>query len=691
MARKKTPKQTELPLAVTPAGKLPLEGTYRDYFLQYASYVITDRAIPDLADGCKPVQRRLLQALWDMEDGRYHKVANVIGHTMMYHPHGDASIGAALVGMGQWDLLIDAQGNWGDPRTGDAAAAPRYIEARLARFAQETLFAPHLTEFKKSYDGRRKEPVALPARFPLLLLLGAEGIAVGLSTKMLPHNFVEICEAVKSYLRQEPFELFPDFPTGGLADVSAYGDGRPGSRVKVRARLEKGDGKTIIIREIPYGATTASLIDSILAASDKGKIKLARVEDNTAAEVEIHVVFQRGVEMDKAIDALYAFTECEVTHSPNGMVIVDGKPETMGAMEMVAYAADRTKALLKRDLEHQLAELEQRWHHKSLVQIFVENRIYLRIEKSQTWESVLSEIDQGLAPFKKQLRRPVVEADLVMLTEVKMRRISAWDAERAREELTAIDAEIRKVKKQLKNMVQYTIDWCDHLLQAYGKGRTRKTELASFDAIKAVEVVERTEKLYVDREGGFIGVDLKNAEELGPCSLLDDALVIREDGGMQVVRIGQKVYVGEKIVHAQLFAPEDRDAVFNLIYEDALTGKAWVKRFPIGGVTREKVYELCRNAKKPRVLFCEPGAEKTVFIKLRKKPRIRTDRWFDFGSQLVKGRDAGGNSLSKHRISSVRAVSREQYEKHAVANGADDAATNDLGAVEGAPNGKSTD
>jgi topoisomerase-4 subunit A len=644
-----------------PAGKLPLEDTYRDYFLQYASYVITDRAIPDLADGFKPVQRRLMHAMGEMDDGRYHKVANIIGHTMQYHPHGDASIGAALVGMGQRGLLVDPQGNWGDLTTGDEAAAPRYIEARLTKFAKEVLFAAHLTEFKKSYDGRKKEPVLLPARFPILLLTGAEGIAVGLSTKLLPHNFIEVVDALKAYLRQEPFELYPDFPTGGLADISGYNDGRPGGKVKVRARLEKGDGKTIVIREIPYGTTTAALIDSILTAGDKGKIKLAHIEDNTAAQVEIRVTFQRGVEMDKAIDALYAFTECEVAHSPNGMVLVDGRPETMGVMEMVADGADRTKRLLKRDLEYQLEQLELKWHHKSLVQIFVENRIYLRIEKSKTWESVLAEIAKGLEPFKKQLRRPVTEDDLVMLTEVRMRRISAWDAERAREELVAIDGEIKQVKKHLRNMVAYTVRWLDHLVESYGAGQERKTEISTFDAIKAIEVVERTEKLYVDRDNGFIGTELKEAESVGPCSTLDDAIVFLENGGMQVVKIGTKVFVGEKIVHVQVFAPEDRDTIFNLIYEDVLSGKAWVKRITVGGIVRDKVYELCRNAKKPKLLFCEPGPEKYVYIKLRKKPRIRTDRYFNFNELLVKGRDSGGNTLSKHKIASVKAISAEQY------------------------------
>lgn len=654
--------QPELPLAAArPEQKLALEDTYRDYFLQYASYVITDRAIPDIADGFKPVQRRLMHALNRMDDGRYHKVANIIGHTMQFHPHGDASIGAALVGMGQRGLLIDTQGNWGDPITGDAAAAPRYIEARLTKFAKEVLFAAHLTEFKKSYDGRNKEPIALPARFPILLATGTEGIAVGLSTRVLPHNFIEILEALKSYLRKEPFELFPDFPTGGFVDVKQYQDGRPGSKIKVRARLEKGQGKTIIVKETAFGSTTSSLIDSILAASDKGKIKVAKVEDNTAAEVDIHITFQRGVDLDNAIDGLYAFTDCEVTHSPNGMVIIDNHPESVGAMEMIAHAADRTKALLKGDLEYQLANLETKWHYKSLVQIFVENRIYLRIEKAKTWEEVLSQIDTGLDPFKTTLRRPVVQDDLVMLTEVKMRRISAWDSERAREDLLAIDKEIKRVKRDLKNLTDFTIKWFDYLQDTYGAGLERKTEITCFDTIKAVEVVARTEKLFVDREGGFVGTGLKNAEDLGNCSSLDDVLVILRDGNMQVVRAGEKVYVGEQIMHVQVFRAEHRDTVFNVVYEDVLSGKAWAKRFNIGGITREKLYDLCGNAKKPKVLFCGTGEELFLYVKLRKKPRIRTDRYFNLTDLLVKGRGAGGNLLVKHKVSSVRPISAQVF------------------------------
>jgi topoisomerase IV subunit A len=660
--RKKKQAQPELPLQKVAAANLSLEETYRDYFLQYASYVITDRAIPDAYDGVKPVQRRLLHAMWKMDDSRYHKVANIIGQTMMYHPHGDASIGAALVGMGQRDLLIDTQGNWGDPITGDSAAAPRYIEARLTKFAKEVMFAPHLTEYKKTYDGRNKEPILLPARFPVLLLTGAEGIAVGLSTRLLPHNFNEVCDALKSYLQKEPFELYPDFPTGGSMDVSGYLDGRPGSKIKVRACMEQGEGKTIVITEIPYGTTTTSLIDSILGASEKGKIKLAKVEDNTAAVVDIHVTFQRGVDMENAIDQLYAFTDCEYSQNPNGMVIVNGRPESMGVIELIALAADQTKELLRRDLQYRLDQLELRWHHKSLVQIFIENRIYLRIEKAKTWDAVLSEIDAGLTPFKANLRREVVPDDLVMLTEVKMRRISAWDAERAREELLNIDKEIKTVKKHLRNLTGYTLDWFDHLQKTYGAERERRTVIADFESIKAVEVVARTEKLFVDREAGFIGTGLKNAEELGPCSSLDDVLAIMQDGTLQVVKVGEKVFVGEKIMHVQVFSFEDRETVFNLIYEDILSGKAWLKRFTVGGITREKPNGIARNAKKPKVLFCAPGQEIFVYVKLRKKPRIRTNHFYDLSEHLVKNRGAGGNLISKHKISSVRQISAQVFE-----------------------------
>ncbi|MBZ0273449.1 DNA gyrase/topoisomerase IV subunit A [bacterium] len=661
MARKKKSDPPPPPPPTLVPDAVEVGETYRDYFLQYASYVITDRAIPDVADGLKPVQRRILHSLWENEDGRYNKVANIVGHAMKYHPHGDASIFAALVGLGQKELLIDTQGNWGDPVTGDAPAAARYIEARLTKFALEVGFHPDLTTYKLSYDGRNKEPVALPVRFPLLLALGTEGIAVGLTTRILPHNFVELLEAQKKYFRKEPFEIFPDFPTGGLADVSGYNDGAPGSRVKVRARLEDRGGKAIAIREIAYGTTTEGVIESIVNAGDKGKIKLARIDDNTAGEVDILVYFQRGVDMDKAMDALYAFTDCEVTLSPNGMVIRDGRPVSMTTSELLIHNADQTRELLRRDLELQRDALETKWHHKSLVQFFVENRIYLRIEKSKTWEAVLSEIDEGLKPHRQKLRREVTHDDLVMLTEVRIRRISAWDAERAREELDAIDRELAEINKHLRNLTKYVVAWLDHLIEKYGKGRERKTELTQFEAVRAVEVAARTEKLYVDREHGFVGTDPKIGEEIGPCSRLDNVLTINRDGSLKVTKVEARSFVGEKILWAQVFDAADRDRVFNIVYDDGRTEKGYVKRFAIGGVTRDKDYPLIPKSKGGRVYYLSDGDEKFALVKLRKKPRIRTEIPVRFDDFLVKGRVAGGVTISKHKISSVQEISRNKY------------------------------
>lgn len=640
-----------------------VEETFREYFLQYASYVITDRAIPELDDGLKPVQRRILYSLWENEDGRYNKVANLVGHCMKYHPHGDASIYSALVGLGQKQLLIDTQGNWGDPVTNDPPAAARYIEARLTPFANEVLFAPHLTTYKLSYDGRNKEPVSLPVRFPLLLALGAEGIAVGLTTRILPHNFIELLEAQKAWLRGEPFQLYPDFPTGGLVDVKDYQDGRPGSRVKVRAVLERGPGKCIIIRQIPYGVTTESLIDSIVKAGEKGKIKLAGVQDNSAAEVEIAVHFQRGVDMDRAEDALYAFTECEVTLSSNCMVIRDGRPVSMSVSEILAANTERTRELLRRDLELELEKLERDWHLKSLVKIFIQHRIYLRIEKCQSWVDVLYEIDKGLEPYVSELRRPVTEEDLVYLTEVKMRRISAWDARRAETELAEIDAAIERVRKDLASITDYTIRYLDRLIEVYGAGHERKTRIANFDSIAAVTVVERLSRLYMEPESGFIGTELKGGVEIGACSPLDDVMVVLEHGELLVVKVADRKYVGEKIVHARVLDPEPdtRATVFNMIYEDLGSGRTYVKRFTLGGYTRDRRYPL-GVSEKTRVLFFAPG-EAGVFahVKLRKKPRIKTDLYLKLDEFLVKGRAAGGVVLTRHKVSSVRPISEAVY------------------------------
>ncbi|HSR50719.1 MAG TPA: DNA gyrase/topoisomerase IV subunit A [Acidobacteriota bacterium] len=658
MAKKKKVQPPELP---QPREDLRVPETYEDYFLQYASYVITDRAIPDLADGLKPVQRRILHSLYENEDGRYNKVANIVGHSMKYHPHGDASIYAALVGMGQRGLLIDPQGNWGDPVTNDPAAAARYIEARLTPFAKEVVFAPHLTEYQRSYDGRNKEPVTLPVRFPLLLATGTEGIAVGLSTRIMPHNFIELLEAQKACLRGEDFEVYPDFPTGGLADVSGYQDGAPGSRVRVRARIEEGPGKTVIIREIPFGTTTESLIDSILAANDKGRIKVSKIDDNTAAEVEIVVTFQRGYDMDKAVDALYAFTDCETSLTSFCNVIHKGRPRTMTVSDMLVENAEQTRALLRRDLEVQRQRLEDRWHQKSLVQIFVENRIYLRIEKCETWESVLEEIDKGLDPHKDKLRRAVTRDDLEMLTEVKIRRISAWDAEKAREELEAIDRELKKVARHLRNVTQYTIDYFNDLLEKFGEGRQRRTTLQSFETVQAVEVVERLEKLYVDRKGGFVGIDMKGQEEVGPCAKLDDAMAVLEDGSLVVTKVAAKKYVGEKILYVRVFTPEDKEKVFNMVYHDLKSGNTYLKRFTIGGVTRDRTYPLGKS-KKAKVLYFAPDDEsRYVFVKLKKKPRIKTELYEDFEEYLVKGRGAAGNIITKHAPLRAEEITERVY------------------------------
>lgn len=679
MAKKSSHSIPDLPEAQGNAG---VPETYRDYFLQYASYVITDRAIPDVADGLKPVQRRILHSLWENEDGRYNKVANIVGHTMKYHPHGDASINAALVSMGQKSLLIDTQGNWGDPVTNDPPAAARYIEARLTPFAKEVAFAPHLTAYKRSYDGRNQEPILLPVRFPLLLAMGTDGIAVGLATRILPHNFVELLEACKACLRGDPFQLFPDFPTGGSADVGNYQDGASGSRVKVRARFEPGPGKALIIREIPFSTNTESLIDSILSASEKGKIKVAKVEDNSAAAVEIVITFQRGVDMDKAADALYAFTDCETTLSSNCMVIREGHPRAMTVTEMLTENAEQARSLLRLDLEIQRERLEVQWHHKSLVQIFVENRIYLRIEKCLTWEDVLNEIGAGLAPFGKRLRREVTRDDLIMLTEVKIRRISAWDSEKAREELEKIDQELDRVAKHLRNVTGYAIDYFDSLLQKYGKGRERRTELTTFDTVQAAAVVERTEKLYVDRSAGFVGTDLKGSEEIEPCSTLDDILVIREEGGLTVVKVAAKRYVGENILHAQVFAPESRDQIFNLVYEDLSSGFVYAKRFTVGGVTRDKRYELGKKENKTKILFVSTDPDCRVHIKLRKKPRIKIDIYLDFNEQLVKGRQARGVIASRNSALWAKPITDRVFENRTgaePASGDDSASRDDAG------------
>ncbi len=642
---------------------LGVRRTYKDYFLQYASYVITDRAIPHAVDGLKPVQRRILHSLWENEDGRYNKVANLVGHCMKYHPHGDASIYAALVAMAQKELLIDTQGNWGNPATGDSAAAARYIEARLTPFAKEVVFSSHLTEYQLSYDGRNEEPILLPVRFPLLLATGAEGIAVGMTTRILPHNFLELLEAQKAFLNRREFTLYPDFPSGGLADVSHYNDGAPGSRVRVRARLESGSGKTLLLRELPYGTTTESLIESIVSASEKGKIKVTHIEDNTAEEVEIVVTFQRGVDMEQAKRALYAFTNCEVSLTSTPMVICRDRPEACTISRLLIDSTRRTRGLLRQDLEYRRDQLVQNWHRLRLVQIFVENRIYLSIEDCETWDAVLFEIERGLEPHKQQLRNDVTEEDLVYLTEVKIRRISAWDAEKAKAALEKIDHHLATIHRNLRDLTGYTIGYIDHLIETYGPGRERKTRLTSFDTVKAQTVAAKTEKLYVDRKAGFIGTDARIGAEIGPCSSLHDVMVVLRDGSLRVTRIDSKKYVGENIVYIQLFEPNHRDTTFNSVYEDKRTGRGMIKRFRMGGVTRDRCYSLGKEKNGTRTLFFQSDAARFCHVRLRKKPRIKPDLYVDFNAYTIKGRAAAGVTLTHHKMSSARRISERIYSK----------------------------
>ena len=648
--------------------ELGVQKTYKDYFLQYASYVITDRSIPQAKDGLKPVQRRILHSLWENEDGRYNKVANLVGHCMKYHPHGDTSIYAALVTMAQKELLIDTQGNWGNPATGDSAAAARYIEARLTSFAKEVMFAKHLTEYQLSYDGRNREPICFPTRFPLLLATGTEGIAVGMTTRILPHNFLELLTAQKSFLENHEFKLYPDFPTGGLADISNYNDGRKGSRVRVRAKMENGPGKSLIIRELPYGATTQSLIESILSANEKGKIKITQIEDNTAERVEIVVTFQRGVDMYQAKQALYAFTNCELTLSSTPMVIRKDRPELCSISNLLIDSTKRTKALLKQDLEYRREQLTWDWHRLRLVHIFVENRIYLRIEQCKTLKSVLLEIDKGLEPHKSKLRNNVTKKDLNYLTEIPIKSISAWDANKAIEKLNKIDSQLVAIRRNLRNLTLYTINYIDYLIETYGSGRERRTKLTTFDTVKAQTVAAKSEKLYADRKAGFIGTDAKIGTEIGPCSNLHDVMVVLKDGTILVTKISPKKYVGDNIMYIQLFEPDTRQTIFNAIYEEKGTGRAIVKRFKIGGVTRNKNYSLGKKENVMRALFFQSDEARFCHVRLRKKPRIKLNLYIDFHSYTVKGRNTRGITLTPHKIASVRQISERIYNQRIISH-----------------------
>jgi len=637
---------------------VPVTGMYKDWFLDYASYVILERAVPAIEDGLKPVQRRILHAMKEMDDGRFNKVANIIGQSMQYHPHGDASIGDAIVNLGQKDLLIETQGNWGDVRTGDGAAAPRYIEARLSKFALEVVFNPQTTEWQLSYDGRKREPITLPVKFPLLLAQGVEGIAVGLSTKILPHNFRELIEASIQVLKGTTPQLLPDFQTGGLADFSEYQGGQRGGRVKIRARIEEDANKTLIIKEIPFGVTTDSLIDSILKANEKGKIKIKKVVDNTAKDVEIQIQLAPGVSPDMTIDALYAFTDCEVSISPNACVIIEEKPVFLSVNEILAYNTKQTKELLKRELEIRKGELLEKLLFSSLEKIFIENRIYRDIEECTTWEAVLEAIDKGLDPYKPDFYREIVQEDLVRLTEIKIKRISKFDAFKADELMKRLQEELKEVNYNLKHLTDFAVAYFENLLDKYGKGRERKTEIRAFDTIQASVVAANNAKLYINRADGFVGFGLKKDEYICDCSDLDEILVIRRDGKLVVSKIQEKLFMGKDILYAGIFKKNDERMTYNLIYLDGTSGRAMVKRFQVGGVTRDKEYELTKGTKGSKALYltANPNGEAevvTVYLTQGAKARIKVFD-FDFSEIEIKGRAAGGNILTKYPVRKVQ-------------------------------------
>ncbi|MEQ9424897.1 MAG: DNA gyrase/topoisomerase IV subunit A [Cyclobacteriaceae bacterium] len=637
---------------------LPVSGMYENWFLDYASYVILERAVPAIEDGFKPVQRRIMHALKEMDDGRFNKVANIIGSTMQYHPHGDASIGDAIVNMGQKDILIETQGNWGDIRTGDRAAAPRYIEARLSKFALDVVYNPQTTDWQLSYDGRKKEPVTLPVKFPLLLAQGVEGIAVGLSTKILPHNFCELIEASIKCLQDKRVKLYPDFITGGLIDVSDYNDGERGGKIRVRAKIEEVDKKILLVKEIPYGTTTAGLIDSIVKANDKGKIKIKKVVDNTAKDVEVEIQLAPGQSPDITIDALYAFTDCEVSISPNACVIVDEKPQFMSVNEILKVNTQQTLDLLKRELEIKKAELLEKILFSSLEKIFIENRIYRDIEECETWEAVIQTIDTGLDPYKSQFYREITEEDIVRLTEIKIKRISRFDAFKADELMRRLEEELKETEHHLANLIDYAIAYYQRLLEKYGKGRERKTEIVTFDTIKATVVAANNAKLYVNRKDGFIGYGLKKDEFISDCSDIDDIIAIRKDGKCVVARIQDKVFVGKDILYAGVFKKNDERMVYNLAYVDGKSGKSYVKRFQVLAVTRDKEYDLTKGDKNSKVhyLSANPNGEAevvTIYLTSGSKARKKVFD-FDFSELEIKGRGAGGNTLTKYPIRKVQ-------------------------------------
>ncbi|MFA5647149.1 MAG: DNA gyrase/topoisomerase IV subunit A [Bacteroidales bacterium] len=640
------------------AKKVQVSGMYKEWFLDYASYVILERAVPHLEDGLKPVQRRIMHAMKRLDDGRYNKVANIIGYTMQYHPHGDASIGDALVQLGQKDLLVDMQGNWGNILTGDGAAAPRYIEARLSKFALDVIFNPKTTEWKLTYDGRNQEPVTLPIKFPLLLAQGVEGIAVGLASKILPHNFNEIIDAAILHLKGKDFELYPDFPTGGYTDCSRYNDGLRGGAIKIRAKIERLDRKTLVIKEIPFSKTTTTLIDSIIKANDKGKIKIKKIDDNTAENVEIQIHLSSDISPDKTIDALYAFTDCEISVSPNSCVIFDNKPRFMGVKEILRTSVERTQYLLTRELEIRLSELDEAWHMSSLEKIFIENRIYITIEDCETWESVIETIDRGLDPFKKLLRREVLREDILRLTEIKIKRISKYDSFKADEQIKGIESEMDEVKNHLANIVSYTINYFQQIKKKYGKGQERKTEIRNFDAIEATKVVVANEKLYVNYEEGFFGTGLKKDEYVGDCSDIDDVIVILKNGKYVITKVSEKAFFGKGIKHISVFKRNDTRTIYNVLYRDGRNGAIMMKRCAITGITRDKDYHITKGTEGSEIIYLSHntnGEAEVLKVFLKPRPRIRNLIMdLDFSQVAIKGRQSQGNIFTRYAIHKVQ-------------------------------------
>jgi len=632
-------------------------GMYKDWFLDYASYVILERAVPAIEDGFKPVQRRIMHSLKELDDGRYNKVANVVGHTMQYHPHGDQSIGDAMVQIGQKELLIDCQGNWGNILTGDGAAASRYIEARLSKFALEVIYSPKITDWGVSYDGRRAEPNNLPVKFPLLLASGAEGIAVGLSTKVLPHNFNELIDSSIKILKGKPFTIYPDFMTQGIADVSNYNDGLRGGRVRVRAKIGQLDKNTLVITQIPFSTNTTTLIDSILKANDKGKIKIKKIEDNTAAEVEILIHLFPGVSPDKTIDALFAFTACETSVAPLGCVIEDNKPLFIGVSEMLKISTHRTVQLLKSELEIQLGELEEQWHFLSLERIFIENKIYRDIEEMTTRETVIKAVDDGLKPHTKHLKRAVTEDDILRLLDIRIMRISKFDSNKAQDKIESLEGDIEQVKHNLEHLIDFAIAYFTKLKEKYGKGRERQTELRIFDDIEATKVVLRNTKLYVNKEEGFVGTSLKKDQYVTDCSDIDDVIVFLRDGKMMITKVDAKTFVGKDIIHIAIFDKSDKRTIYNMIYRDGKSGPSYIKRFNVSGVTRDKAYDLTNETTGSQVLYfsCNPNGEAEVItILLRQVGTVKKLKFdIDFASLAIKGRASKGNLVTKYPIKKI--------------------------------------